>query len=41
MRELAAKRAGVRFGVTYQLALFILLAFLVVFFGVKIGRAHV
>ncbi len=34
MQELTVKRSGVRLGVTYQLALFILLAFLVVFFGV-------
>jgi ribose/xylose/arabinose/galactoside ABC-type transport system permease subunit len=34
MRELTAKRAGFRFGVTYQLALFILLVFLIVLFGI-------
>jgi len=34
MHELTAKRAGFRVGVTYQLALFILLVFLVVLFGV-------
>jgi len=34
MSDLTVKRAGIRLGVTYQLALFILLAFLVVFFGI-------
>ena len=34
MQELTAKRAGFRLGVTYQLALFLLLVFLVVIFGI-------
>jgi len=34
MSDTTVKRAGVRLGVTYQLALFLLLVFLVVFFGV-------
>jgi ribose/xylose/arabinose/galactoside ABC-type transport system permease subunit len=34
MSDITVKRAGIRLGVTYQLALFLLLVFLVVFFGV-------